>query len=166
MKKVIYPGSFDPITNGHLDIIKRAAQIFDEVVVAVGNNPDKNTLFSDKERVELIKKSVFDIKNVSVTEYSGLTANFVKSQGTNLIIRGTRDSRDFVFEKEIANLNSLLDNQIETLLIFANKDYELISSSMVKEIIRFDGDVSKFVPKPVLSALKVKVKHEKNKKIY
>lgn len=166
MKKVIYPGSFDPITNGHLNIIKRAAQIFDEVVVAVGNNPDKQTLFSAAERVELIKQSVTEIKNVSVTEYQGLTVNFVKEQGTNLIIRGTRDSSDFVFEKEIANLNSLLDDQMETLLIFANKNYELISSSMVKEISRFDGDVSKFVPSPVLAALKVKVDHGKNKKLY
>lgn len=166
MKKVIYPGSFDPITNGHLNIIKRAAQIFDEVVVAVGNNPDKETLFSAAERVELIEQSVVSLKNVSVTEYDGLTVNFVKQQQTNLIIRGTRDSNDFVFEKEIANLNSLLDNKIETLLIFANKDYELISSSMVKEINRFDGDVSKFVPSPVLSALKVKGNYEKNKNIY
>ncbi|WP_395319006.1 pantetheine-phosphate adenylyltransferase [Fructilactobacillus frigidiflavus] len=165
MKKVIYPGSFDPITNGHLNIIKRAAQIFDEVVVAVGNNPDKQTLFSAAERVNLIKQSVTDIQNVSVTEYNGLTVNFVKEQGTNLIIRGTRDSSDFVFEKEIANLNSLLDDQMETLLIFANKNYELISSSMVKEINRFDGDVSQFVPSPVLAALKVKVNHEKNKKL-
>ncbi|WP_395389278.1 pantetheine-phosphate adenylyltransferase [Fructilactobacillus frigidiflavus] len=165
MKKVIYPGSFDPITNGHLNIIKRAAQIFDEVVVAVGNNPDKQTLFSAAERVNLIKQSVTDIQNVSVTEYNGLTVNFVKEQGTNLIIRGTRDLSDFVFEKEIANLNSLLDDQMETLLIFANKNYELISSSMVKEINRFDGDVSQFVPSPVLAALKVKVNHEKNKKL-
>ncbi|WP_429971225.1 pantetheine-phosphate adenylyltransferase [Fructilactobacillus sp. Tb1] len=162
MKKVIYPGSFDPITNGHLNIIKRASQIFDEVVVAVGNNPDKKTLFSVTERVDLIKETVKDISNVTVTDYSGLTVNFVRKQRTNLIIRGTRDSSDFVFEKEIANLNSLLDDQIETMLIFANKDYELISSSMVKEINRFNGDVSKFVPSPVLAALKAKGSHEKN----
>lgn len=162
MKNAVYPGSFDPLTNGHLNIIKRASVIFDNVTVAIGVNPEKKSLFTVKERVDLINQCIFGLKNVTVKSYSGLTANFVKEQDTNIVIRGTRDSRDFIYEQENANLNSLIDKDIETILLFANRDYELISSSMVKEINRFGGDVSKFVPAPVEKALKEKKKSEQN----
>ncbi|ANZ58036.1 pantetheine-phosphate adenylyltransferase [Fructilactobacillus lindneri] len=160
MKNAVYPGSFDPLTNGHLNIIKRASVIFDNVTIAIGVNPEKKSLFTVKERVELINQCISELKNVTVKSYSGLTANFVKEQDTNIVIRGTRDSRDFIYEQENANLNSLIDKDIETILLFANRDYELISSSMVKEINRFGGDVSKFVPEPVEKALKEKKKSE------
>ncbi|USS90926.1 pantetheine-phosphate adenylyltransferase [Fructilactobacillus carniphilus] len=159
MKTAVYPGSFDPLTNGHLNIIKRAGEIFDHVIVAIGMNPSKQSLFSVDERIALIEESTQGIANVSVTSYSGLTAEFVKSQHTNIVVRGTRDSRDFVYEQEIANLNGLLDEQIETILLFANRDYELISSSMVKEINSFGGDVHKFVPDPVARALQERRNH-------
>ncbi|USS85494.1 pantetheine-phosphate adenylyltransferase [Fructilactobacillus myrtifloralis] len=159
MKTAVYPGSFDPLTNGHLNIIKRASAIFDHVIVAIGTNPSKQSLFSVAERIQLIQASTQELDNVEVTSYSGLTAEFVKSQHTNIVVRGTRDSRDFVYEQEIANLNGLLDEQIETILLFANRDYELISSSMVKEINAFGGDVSKFVPAPVARALQERSNH-------
>ncbi|USS87289.1 pantetheine-phosphate adenylyltransferase [Fructilactobacillus hinvesii] len=159
MKTAVYPGSFDPLTNGHLNIITRASAIFDHVIVAIGTNPSKKSLFSVSERMDLIKESTDHLTNVSVASYSGLTAEFVKAQHTNIVVRGTRDSRDFVYEQEIANLNGLLDEQIETILLFANRDYELISSSMVKEINSFGGDVHKFVPAPVARALQGRRDH-------
>ncbi|WP_413627103.1 pantetheine-phosphate adenylyltransferase [Fructilactobacillus vespulae] len=162
MKKVIYPGSFDPITNGHLDIIKRASHIFDGVIIAVGNNTAKTTLFSVDERIALIKKCTETLPNVEIKQYSNLTVDFVKESGTNLIIRGTRDSQDYNFENRIANLNRLLDSDVETLLMLADKKYELVSSSMVKEVLSFGGDISQFVPQPVEIKLKEKFNNEKN----
>lgn len=143
-----------------MNIIRRASTIFDEVTVAIGRNPEKKTLFSVSERIQLLQCCTTELKNVTIKSYQGLTADFVRSEHTNIVIRGTRNSRDFVYEQEIANLNNLLDADIETMLLFANRDYELISSSMVKEINRFDGDVRQFVPDQVFKALKEK-NHEK-----
>lgn len=154
MKKAIYPGSFDPLTNGHLNIIKRASNMFDEVVVAIGNNSKKNGMFTPKERLALIEECIKPFSNVSAKLYDSLTVDFMKEQSSNIIIRGIRDTKDFEYEQEIANLNEMMDSNIETVLLFANHDFELISSTNVKEIHSFGGDISKFVPAPVEKAMR------------
>ena len=151
--KALYPGSFDPITNGHLDVIKRVSRLFDEIIIAVLCNQDKADFIPLKDRLELIKESVKDIKYISVESFSGLTVNYAKSRGANAIIRGLRAPSDFEYELEMSQINYFLSNGLETLFIMTNPKYSFIRSSRVKEVASLGGDVKELVPVPVYKYL-------------
>ena len=146
-KIAIVPGSFDPITYGHIDIIKRSSELFDEIIVAILVNPDKKYLFSLDERVEMIKETIKDIPNVRVDAFSGLLVNYAKKVGSSVIVRGLRAVSDFEYEMQLTFMNKALDEGIETFYMMANKQYSFISSSIVKGVSGFGADLSKFVPK-------------------
>lgn len=157
MKKVaVYPGSFDPITYGHLDIIKRGLTIFDEIIVAVASNSQKNSLFSTEERVELIRDVLKDEVRVTVDTFKGLLIDYVSSRGAHVIIRGLRAISDFEYEFQIAQMNSSIGRQIETLFMMTSLQYGYLSSSIVKEVCSLNGDIDMFVPTEVKVALKQK----------
>lgn len=157
MKKVaVYPGSFDPITYGHLDIIKRGLIIFDEIIIAVARNSQKNALFSTEERVDLIQEVMKDENRVSVDTFSGLLIEYVASRGAHVIIRGLRAISDFEYEFQIAQMNSTIGREIETLFMMTSLQYGYLSSSIVKEVCSLNGDIDRFVPPEVKLALKRK----------
>lgn len=154
MSIALFPGSFDPLTNGHLDMIQRASQLFDHVVVGVGHNTSKQALFTPEEKVDLISTVVADLPNVDVTIMHGLTVQFMSEIGAKFIVRGLRNSKDFEYERDIAGVNSALAD-VETILLLAKPENQNISSSMVKEIGSMGADnMAKFVPKVVVDALK------------
>lgn len=157
-KKVIYPGTFDPITYGHLDVIKRAARMFDEVVVAVSHNPGKKPLFSYEERKVMIEKAVKDIPNIEVDEFSGLLVNYAEKKGINVIVRGIRAVSDFEFEFQMALTNKKMAPDIETIYVMPGESYSYLSSRIIKEIIMLDGKIDEFVPPHVVAELKRKLK--------
>ncbi len=157
-KIAIVPGSFDPITYGHIDIIKRSAQLFDEVIVAILVNPDKKYLFTLEEREEMINESIKDFNNVKVDSFSGLLVNYAKKVNSTVIVRGLRAVSDFEYEMQLTFMNKALDDNIETFYMMANKQYSFISSSIVKGVSGFGADLSKFVPKHVEERLEKKMK--------
>tara|TARA_Y100000310_G_C20470902_1_gene709974 strand:- start:198 stop:680 length:483 start_codon:yes stop_codon:yes gene_type:complete len=157
-KIAVYPGSFDPVTNGHMDVIKRALRIFDKVVVAVGDNLEKKSLFSVVERVGILQKVTRGLKGVEVRSFSGLLLDFVKSEKASVIIRGLRAVSDFEFEFQRALMNRKVDNKIETIFIMTKGSYCYLNSSIVKEMAQFGGCVDKLVPKIVEKKLKEKFK--------
>lgn len=142
----VCPGSFDPITNGHLDIIVRGAKIFDEIYVSVLNNSTKTPLFSVQERIELIKEVTKDIPNVKVDSFDGLLVDYAKSVNANALIRGLRAVSDFEYEMQNASMNRVLDDAVETFFIMTNNQYSFLSSSIVKEVAKYGGDISELVP--------------------
>lgn len=146
MKIGIYPGSFDPVTNGHIDIIRRSAKLVDILIVAILQNSSKNALFSVEERMELLQASCKDIKNLKIQFFSGLLIDFAKEQNANLIIRGLRALTDFEYEFQMAQMNKHLNLDIETIFLVTNVKYSFLSSSAIKEVAQFGGDVSNFVP--------------------
>ena len=148
MKRAIFPGSFDPITLGHTDIINRALPLFDEIIIAVGINTDKKYMFSLKERLNFIKDSYIDIPKIKVETYSGLTIDFCKKIDADFILRGLRNPADFEFEKAIAQTNRKL-SKIETVFLLTSSDTSFISSSIVRAVLRNGGDISSLVPKSV-----------------
>ncbi len=152
-KRVVYPGSFDPVTNGHLDVIQRAATIFDEVIVAVARNAEKKALFSTEERVELLKLSTGHLEKVRIASFQGLLVNFAKQEGATAVVRGLRAISDFEFEFQMALMNRKLEPTLETLFLMPREEYTALSSRMVKEIAQLGGNVAHFVPAPVLSSL-------------
>lgn len=153
----IYPGSFDPLTNGHVDIVSRASKIFDKIIILVANNSSKtNYLFSLEERVEMIKETFKDNKNISVEQTSGLVVTKAKSLGASILIRGLRAVTDFENEFQIHEINEFLDPNIEMVYLMANKEQTFVSSSNIKEIFFNGEDVSKLVPKAILKRLKMK----------
>lgn len=152
----VYPGTFDPITNGHLDIIKRGSALFDKLYILVANNINKNTLFSVEERMELIQHAVQDLKNVEVVSSPLLTVEFAKSVHAVAMLRGLRMVSDFEYELQMATLNKCIDDTIETIFIMSSHEYSFLSSSSVKEIAKFNGDVSSFVNAHTEKALKEK----------
>ena len=154
--RALYAGSFDPITSGHLDIIARAARMFDHVVIAIGHNPKKPGLFSITERADLIKKACKGIKNVSVTSYTGLTAEFAQKEKCTILVRGLRDANDFGSEMQMAHMNHQLDDSIDTVLIPCLQMYSSVSSSLMKEVASLGGSVKDLVPAIVEKALKKK----------
>ena len=162
-KVAIYPGSFDPLTNGHLDIINRAASIFDELVIAVAINDQKETLFTSNERVNIISEAIAGIDNVRVESFEGLLVEYAKANNIPTIIRGLRTLSDFEYEFRMAIMNRNLDDSIETVFLMTDEKYGHISSSFVKEIYNLNGDVSSFVPEIALCYLN-KIKDEKNNK--
>ncbi len=157
LKTAIYPGSFDPITKGHLDVLKRAAGIFDKVIMAVLVNGSKNSFLPLDDRIELIKESCKDLDNVEVDSFDGLTIDYAKLKGANILIRGLRAVSDFEYEMQLSQTNSALAPEINTVFLITKPKYNFISSSTVKEIATMNGDVSKFVPPPVAKYLKEKI---------
>lgn len=155
--KVIYPGTFDPITNGHIDIIRRAARLFPAVVVGVAENKVKKPFFSVDERINLIKLAIADIPGVSVVGFDCLLIDFVKQQNAQVILRGLRAVSDFEYEFQLAGMNRNLAKDIETVFLTPAVDLMYISSSLVREIALLNGDVSKFVPQVVVDALRDKI---------
>lgn len=165
MKKAIYPGSFDPITRGHMDLIQRAASLVSELTVLISVSSQKQALFSPEERQELIKKSMPQIKNLSVQFYQGLTTDFMKTHQIQIIVRGLRQVDDFEYEKSMAQYNSTLLSSAETLLLYANPELSFISSRGVKEVARHAksvNDLKLFVSDPVAEALIQKMKGTKH----
>ena len=146
MKRAIYPGSFDPVTYGHIDIIERSADIFDELIVAVLNNKAKSPLFSIDERVNILKEVVKDIPNVTVQSYEGLLVDFAMANDAGVIVRGLRAVTDFEYELQLAQTNSVLNSGVDTMFLTTSLRYAYLSSSTVKEVASYGGDISKFVP--------------------
>ena len=153
MKTVIYPGSFDPLTNGHLDVIQRAARLFDSVIVAVARNGEKQALFSPAERKTLIEHSIANLSNVSVDIFEGLLVEYVEQQSGHAVIRGLRALSDFEYEFQMALMNRSLNENVETLFMMSRTSYSFLSSQLVKEIAALGGDVSAFVTPEVNEAL-------------
>ena len=152
----VYPGSFDPVTLGHLDIIQRAAKQYDTLIVAVLNNTSKNPMFTIEERKELLEEVTRDIPNVKIDSFRDLLVRFMKSRHAGTIVRGIRSVSDFEYELQMASTNHLLDDEIETIFMMTNPKYSYLSSSIVKEIARFNGDVSALVPSVVRERLAAK----------
>ncbi|TLS37647.1 pantetheine-phosphate adenylyltransferase [Pseudalkalibacillus caeni] len=152
----VCPGSFDPVTYGHLDIIKRGTRVFDHINIVVLNNQGKNPLFSVEERVELLNEVTKDINNVKVDTYNGLLIDYAKSINANAILRGLRAVSDFEYEMKIASINRKLDEEIETFFMMTNNQYSFLSSSIVKEIAKYHAPVSDLVPEIVQEALRKK----------
>jgi len=157
MRTVIYPGSFDPFTNGHLDLVHRAAKLFDQVIVAVAKNESKGPLFSVDERFELVRQSITGLGNVTVDAFDGLLVEYVEKSGGQAIIRGLRAVSDFEFEFQLALMNRKLNERVETIFMMPKDTYTFLSSRIVKEIARLGGDVHTFVPPQVVTALQRKL---------
>lgn len=161
-RRALYTGSFDPITNGHLDIIKRASRMFDELTVGVIVNPSKKCLFTEQERVDMIKEVVRDLNNVKVDTFKGLLADYVNKGGFDLVVRGLRATTDFEYEIQMAQMNAKLFNEgVESVFLMTSPEYSFISSSMIKEVVELNGDVDGLVPDLVLKKMKEKFMGEK-----
>ena len=156
MKIAVYPGSFDPVTNGHIDVIERASKIFDNLIITVGDNPGKEPLFSREERVEMIREVTKGLKNVTVEDFEGLLLDYLKKKESKIIIRGLRAVSDFEFEFQMALMNRELDKACETFFLMPSPEYSFTRFRMIKEIAKYGGDISAFVPHEVMDALKRK----------
>ena len=156
MKIAIFPGSFDPITVGHVDLIERSSMLFDKVIIAIGQNDQKKYLFSLKQRKAWLKKIAAEFTNVEVAHYTGLTANFARKQKAHYLVRGLRNASDFDYEKTISQLNNIVGKGLETTFFIAQPGLGHISSTIVREIIKGKGNVSQFVPKQIYKDLKNK----------
>lgn len=159
MKRAVYPGSFDPMTFGHLDIVRRAASMFDELTVAVLNNTQKTPLFSVEERVNMLEGATEKISNCRVVSFSGLLVDFAKEMGTNVIVRGLRAVTDFEYELQIAQSNRIVAQDVDTIFLTTNIEYSYLSSSIVKEYAYYGMDISPFVPENVIPVLEAKIKN-------
>jgi pantetheine-phosphate adenylyltransferase len=157
-RSAVYPGTFDPITNGHQNLVERAAGIFDRVVIGIAANPGKAPLFTLPERVELAQRVLGDLRNVSVLGYSGLTVDFAREQGCGVVIRGLRAVSDFEFEFQLANMSRHLARDVDYVFMTPQEQFTFISSTLVREIALFGGDVSQFVHPAVAEALKARKK--------
>ena len=152
-KIALYPGSFDPITNGHIDVLERARRMFDFVVIAVLNNPEKKSFLPASKRVELIQEAVKDMDNVSVASFDGLTVEYARQIGANFLIRGLRTITDFEYEVQLCQTNQVIAPDIDTVFLPTRPEHNFISSSIVKELSNYKTDISKFVPKNVVEYL-------------
>jgi len=156
MRRAIYPGSFDPVTNGHVDVVERARKLFDEVIVALAQNDEKQPLFPLPERLDLLQQTVGKMENVRIAQFHGLLVDFAAAQEASAVIRGLRAVSDFEFEFQMALMNRKLESSVETIFLMPKEEYTYLSSRLVKEIARLGGDVSKFVPDVVAKALRIK----------
>lgn len=165
MRRAIYPGSFDPVTNGHLDMIERSRAMFDELYVGVLNNSSKNALFSVEERVSMIKDLTKDMGNVKVVSFDGLLVDFMKKIDTNIIVRGLRAVTDFEYELQIAQTNHKVSSEVDTIFLTSSLEYAYLSSSIVKEFASYGGDITNFVPKKYVDIIydKYNIKKENSK---
>jgi len=153
----IYPGSFDPITNGHLDIATRAAKLFEKLIIGVYDNPAKSILFTTEERVKLVRQTIVNLPNIEVESFTGLTVGFAKKIGAQVIVRGLRMSGDFEREFDMAMMNKKLYPEVELVCLMANQEYQFLSSSLLKEVASLKGNIDDLVPKHVVTALRRKV---------
>lgn len=160
MRKAICPGSFDPVTNGHLDIITRAARTWDQVIVAVMANPRKQPLFSLEERLEMLREAVKDLPNVHVTGASGLLVSLARTHGAQAIVKGLRPIQDFEYEWQMGMVNKDLDDELETYFLMSRKEYSYLSSSIVRELASFDGEIASLVPVHVAQRLHTKFRDQ------
>ena len=156
MRRAVYPGSFDPVTNGHLDVIERASRLYDEVIVAIAHNETKAGLFSFDERVALLKEAVEHHDNVHVTQFEGLLVQYARRVEAQVIIRGLRAVSDFEYEFQMALMNRKLVDDVETMFLMPKEEYSYVSSRLVKEIARLGGDIEAFVPDCIVRALRKK----------
>lgn len=156
MRIAVYPGSFDPITNGHLDIIKRASRLYDKVIIGVLDNSSKKPMFSSIERKEMIDENIKDIPNVSCDVFSGLLVDFAKQNGATVIVKGLRTVADFEYEFQMALLNKALNPEYETMFMMTDSKYSYISSSMVKDVAKYNGELDGLVPHNVILKIKDK----------
>ena len=157
MKKAVYPGSFDPITKGHGDVIQRGSKIFDQVIVAVARNPHKHALFTIEERMDMIRHATRNIKNVKVDTFEGMLIDYVQKQGTNVILRGIRTVSDFEYEFQMALTNRTLNREMETVFIVTSEEYSFMNSTLIKEVAALGGDTHAFVSAEVGRRLKEKL---------
>ncbi len=157
MIKAVFPGSFDPPTNGHLDIIHRASKLFDNLDVLISVNPNKQYMFSEQERLDMLTTLLKDYKNVQIHVWEGLIVNYAKKVGANVLIRGIRSINDFSYEFELAHMNQKLNPEIETMFLPCKEKFGIVKSSSIKELAMFDGDISRMVPPLVEKALKSKL---------
>jgi len=156
MRIAVYPGSFDPVTNGHIDVIERALKLFDKIVVAVGDNPGKKPTFSTEDRIGMLKEATKHLENLEIDSFSGLLLDFVKSKDSKIIIRGLRAVSDFDFEFQRALMNRVVDKEVETVFIMTKENYVYLNSSIVKEMAMFGGKLNGLVPEIVEKKLKEK----------
>ena len=157
MTIAVYPGTFDPITNGHLDIVTRAARLFDRIIIGVYEKSDKHLVFTTEERVDLVRQAVANLPNVEVKSFGGLTVDFAKQEKAQVMIRGLRMNADFEKEFEMAMMNRKLSPDLDLLCLMAKQEYQFLSSSLLKEVACLDGNISDFVPEHVAKALRKKV---------
>lgn len=158
MKIAIYPGTFDPITNGHLDIVDRAVKLFDRVIVTIARNLEKKPMFTEEERLDMIREAVKQYKNVEVDSFDGLLVQYARTKQASAIVRGLRAISDFEFETQMALMNRKLDSNVETVFLMPNEKYTYLNSSIVREIARLHGDVTEFVPPIVRLSLERKLR--------
>lgn len=163
MRTAVYPGSFDPVTNGHLDIIKRASRLYDRVIVGVLNNASKSPVFTASERKEMIDEAIAGMDNVSCDVFSGLLVDFAKQNDATVILKGLRTVADFEYEFQMALLNKTLDSECETMFMMTDSKYSYISSSMVKELASYKGDLAGLVPVEIIQYIKDKYEQHNNK---
>lgn len=159
MKTIVYPGTFDPITNGHIDLVERAARLFDKVVIGIASSQRKSPLFSIDERIQLASDALAHVPNIEICGFDYLLVNFVNDCGADAIMRGLRAVSDFEYEFQLANMNRALSPEVESIFLTPAERFSYISSSLVREISSLDGDVSKFVPTNVVEALSNKFNH-------
>ena len=157
MIKAVFPGSFDPPTNGHLDIIQRASRLFDDVDVVISVNPAKQYMFTEQERLDMLTQLLSEYKNVQIHVWEGLIVNYAKEHGAKVLIRGIRSANDFSYEFELAHMNQNLNPQIETMFLPSKEKWGVVKSSSIKELAMFGGDISRMVPPLVVEALKQKL---------
>ena len=160
MRRVLYPGSFDPVTNGHLDLIRRAGKLFDEVYVAVAVNCEKSGLFSADERIDMLTESCRDFSNIKIISFQGLLVDAIKNYHANAVLRGLRAFSDFEYELQMALMNRKLSEDCETIFMMPSADNSFISSRLIKEIATFNGDFAGFVPAVVVDKLKFAIQHQ------
>ncbi len=156
IKRAVYPGTFDPITNGHLDVIERAAQIFDEIIVLIAKNPAKSPLFAEQERLQMVQEATAHLPNVTVDSFDGLLVDYVQRQNACAIIRGLRAVSDFEYEFQMALMNRKLAPSVTTVFLMPNEKYTYLNSTIVREVARYGGDVQEFVPPVVWRLLQAK----------
>jgi len=160
-KRAIYPGTFDPLTNGHLDIIERSSKMFNEIVVAIGDNPDKNPLFSVSERANMINKATSHLPNITIVKFNSLLVELSTELNSNIIIRGIRSATDFEYESQMTYANNSLKKELETIYLMPSLEYSFISSSLVRTLLKFDGKIDHLVPNNILEDIEIKRKGSK-----
>ena len=164
MKRAVYTGSFDPITNGHMDIIRRASEIFDVLIVSVLNNKEKTPLFSVEERVKILEEATKDLPNVQIDSFSGLLVDYAQEKDLHVIVRGLRAITDFEYELQMAQTNRVLAPDVDTVFLTTSLEYAYLSSTIMKEVANFGGDLSKFAPREITDAVEEKLKKRETEK--